>query len=153
MREELFEIVFENIDILCTYETLKNVLQNSKIERFSLSFESSVNEISPETLDILLEEMSKTNQMISIYFSEFEYLDFKFKEIGLRLALFDFEYYLEFNFCITLDQLENELHYYQNFAISFANSLDTKDYYAGLEPATDLDTRIFTKTELGPFLS
>ncbi|MCP4614420.1 MAG: hypothetical protein GY845_37530 [Planctomycetes bacterium] len=61
---------------------------------------------------------------------------------------------IELNF--TINDIKNDynanfVEAFQDFANKCANKVGIQSYYAGLEPAADLDTRIFTGNERGPY--
>ncbi|WP_375186074.1 hypothetical protein [Pseudoalteromonas sp.] len=64
----------------------------------------------------------------------------------LRLVKYDTQFDIDFSF-------ENEVDVHQlHMGIScLLKGVNVKEFYAGLEPAQDIDTRFFTNQELGPY--
>ena len=72
-------------------------------------------------------------------------------EVMIRLVKYGNEYDVEFSFdrdgVESFDPLIADLH---AFAMEVGANFDMAAYYAGMEPASDEETRYFTNNELGP---
>ena len=151
----LIEVVFEHIGKSCVLQLLKllitsleNVISIECTESLSLFKDEQLSE---QGLEQFLGFESDVTVLIKI--RSIDLGNIILPNLQLRLLKYEGQYDIEFNF--DSNELENtttmtlvkELH---SHAKRVALECGVNDFYCGIEPASDEDTRYFTNDELGP---
>lgn len=151
----LIEIVYENIGKSCVLQLLKLLITN--LENI-ISIECTENPsffkeglLSEEGINPFLDFEGDVTVLIKI--RSIDLGSIILTNLQLRLLKYEGKYDIEFNF--DSNELENttttilvkELH---EHAKHIALECGVSDFYCGMEPASDEDTRFFTNDELGP---
>jgi hypothetical protein len=151
----LIEVVFENIDKSCVMQLLALLILSAKNVtgiQCSEGIELFVNgNTSDEEFNRLLNFDGDISALINL--QAMKVGDITLPNVLLRLVKYGDLYDIDFNFdsnelgSINMMQLLTELHRY---AKGIALKYSVESIYAGMEPASDEDTRYFTDNEIGP---
>lgn len=148
---KIIEIVFENIDI---YPTSKLIAELGKIHKIlNMTYDSTLSELGIDVKDnnsIVKYFEQSSNKYIFINLDKLLIENVYFYKASLQLysyeKIIDFTIILDIEYCkekITIKSL-NE------FSKSVSMKVKSNNFYCGLEPASDEDTRFFTNNIIGP---
>lgn len=154
----LIEVIFENIAKSSVMQLLALLILSAKNVtevQCSEDIELSVNgNISDEDFNLLFDFEGDITALINL--QSMKIGDIILPNVLLRLVKYGDLYDIDFNFdsneleSINMIQLLTELHGYTK---SIVLNCNVESVYAGMEPASDEDTRYFTNHEAGPLIN
>lgn len=147
----LIEIIFEELDLNTVVSVLRELTQDGKkIEACKLSNDSGTEvEVDWSTNSSISKSFTlANNSVIFLRFTELSMSDLVIPRCCLGVWFYDPIFELEFYFgCenIPAGFHRSFAQCMMEFATDIAGRYGIDDYYAGLEPASDEDTRFFTR--------
>lgn len=153
MTDHLIEIIFKEIPAEKIGSLLINLISNGNgIISYSITFEYSMTDWSPEKIGKMFVENNCFGLFINLKRLNAGEVDLP--NCGLAVYKYENTVDLEINF--QLSDLENVSRKslaknLMEFAKAIADQYQIDQYLCGIEPAHDLQTRLFTNEKLGPF--
>lgn len=154
MIDHLIEIVFEDVSKDRIGELLRDLTSKGE-EVQNYSFTHSISEVnwgSKQSIEDVFSQPKNFGAFINL--KKLERTDFCIMKCGIAIYKYEDKINLEINFqltdldCSDFKKLTKEL---MNLAHSIAVQCDVEEYYCGLEPAEEKETRLFTKQHVGQF--
>ena len=155
--KNLIEIVFENILFDALGDLIKNLSSSGKsIKNYSLSadweLEGDINWHSAISINQAFKKHT-TGWSFSINLNALNINTLIIKNCTLQVLHYDSQYDINIHFDLEDIYLQNHTDFVTTLMIlskNIALKYGIKDYFAGLEPACDEDTRLFTNDNKGP---
>ena len=154
---EIIEIVYENINELKLFKFIEDLLINKELESFKgQRFDGG-------ELDLNIDNEKEIRLFIEKFqIKEFEYIflvskqsnDSLFKGLNIWIQ-FDpiisgYDLYFSFEVSNLSFFIEHNLKKIKQISAELSKFLESRNYFCGLDPASDLETRFFTNQNDGP---
>lgn len=149
----LTEIVFKNVRIKKIPSAIRKITSDGEnVLNYSITCESEEIDWSSEEF---ISNLFTTNQKFELLVNlrELKTKNYTIPKCGFSIYRYETSTDLELDFQLAdlkdsnIDHLAEDL---MEFSTSLARQYRINEYYCGIEPAQDLETRLFTKDKLGP---
>lgn len=142
----LIEITFENVSLAKIGSLLKDLCSN-KVKNYSLTTEDgNIDGSSDESIEKFFFEYENFSLFINLYKLEKNQIVIP----NCSIAVFKDKESVDVILIFEESDLNHEIQDLMYFAKALASQYQIDLYYCGLDPAYDLDTRFFTKENIGP---
>ena len=161
----LMELVFENVFFNNIGQMIRELSQKGKqITNYSLQadweIEGEINWHSADSITQALNQSTNNGWSFFINLSELNLKQFSIKNCTLQILQYDSKYDISINFNLDDIRFRHSTDFIETlmkFARKIAFKYGIQHYFAGLEPADDEETRLFTNGKKGsltlPFLT
>jgi len=150
----LLEVVFEGVNKTTVYDLAKALLNNAR--RIDVEYSKSIKltttnrELDHQYIDSFINQ--KNDDCIIVKLQEFRVKRIVIPFVLLRILKYGTKYDIDYNFDDMLEDKDKLLlldDIYEH-TVSLGEQYKVDSWFFGLEPASDEETRFFTKLEFGP---
>jgi hypothetical protein len=154
----LIELVFENVFFNHMSQMIKELSQEGKqITNYSLQadweIKGEINWHSADSITQILNQSTNNGWALFINLTELNLKQSRIKNCTLQILQYDSQYDININFNLDDIRFRDSTDFIENlmkFARKIAFKYGIQHYFAGLEPADDEETRLFTNGKKGP---
>jgi hypothetical protein len=146
-KSQIIEMVFEDVPYTSLYAMFNELILESE----SLNSEKEL--LNNKTINArFTDKLLLTNENISIQFNAKKicFKNIYFKNIILRIVKYGATYDIDFSTEQRDSNISSNLIEFQTCMQKLANKYKVENNYFGMEPASDEDTRYFTREIIGP---
>jgi len=149
--EYLIEIIFKRVSTSRISDFLLDITANGAlVDNYNLTCDFSPFLWSHDSLDKLFR--SENNFGLFINIKTLKEKDIIIPDCGIVVLKFDKHIDLEINFDFSsMENTPNLTQRLMQFALVISKTCQPIEYYCGIEPAEDKETRLFTNQVIGPF--
>jgi len=153
MIDYLIEIVFKNVKLENVSKAVKKLTLNGKnISDYNITCDTEeIDWSSDESISTLF--LTNQNFELFINLKELKTKNYNIPRCGVSIYRYETSMDIELDFQLAdikgsnIDHLAEDL---MEFSKTLARQSQIREYYCGIEPAQDPQTRLFTEDKLGP---
>lgn len=151
MVDYLIEVIFKKVSKSHISDFLLDITANGTlVDNYNLTCDFSPFLWNHDSLDKLFNNETNFGLFINIQTLKSEHITIP--NLGIVVLKFDKGIDLEINFdSFSIENTSNLTQRLMQLALEISKKCQPLEYYCGIEPAEDKETRLFTNDEIGPF--